>query len=177
MKHNWVDRNPPPSCRRRPRARRGRVSNPPPVSSKGQALRHHAPAPLRADTWVRPYRVKSCRFGVHCGGGGSGLTEVRTVPDNVFRTGLAVQEIAMASRLDVRLDAERRRRLEELVKERGEPISDVVRCLIDDAYDDVIQERRRLAVQRLVALEVEDPPDAATLSRELEAAHEPGGLH
>ena len=83
----------------------------------------------------------------------------------------------MASRLDVRLDAERRRRLEELVKERGEPISDVVRCLIDDAYDDVIQERRRLAVQRLVALEVEDPPDAATLSRELEAAHEPGGLH
>ncbi len=38
------------------------------------------------------------------------------------------------ARLDVRLDAERRRRLEELVEERGIPISDVVRCLIDDAY-------------------------------------------
>ena len=37
-------------------------------------------------------------------------------------------------------------------------------------------ERRRQAVERLVSLEVEDPPDAATLSRELEAAHEPGGL-
>ena len=83
----------------------------------------------------------------------------------------------MATRLEVRLDAERRRRLEELAKEKGEPISEVVRCLIDDAYGGVMQERRRLAVQRLVELEIEDPPDAATLSRELEAAHEPGGLH
>ena len=83
----------------------------------------------------------------------------------------------MAGRLDVRLDAERRRRLEELVEERGAPISEVVRCLIDDAYEDVMQKRRRLAVKRLVGLEVEDPPDAAALSRELEAAHEPGGIH
>ena len=42
-----------------------------------------------------------------------------------------------------------------------------------DAYDDVIQKRRREAVRRLVKLDVEDPPDAAALSRELEAAHEP----
>ncbi len=83
----------------------------------------------------------------------------------------------MATRLEVRLDAERRRRLEELAKEKGEAISEVVRCLIDDAYGGVMQERRKLAVQRLVELEIEDPPDAATLSRELEAAHEPGGLH
>ena len=81
------------------------------------------------------------------------------------------------ARLDVRLDAERRRRLEELVEERGVPISEVVRCLIDDAYEGVVQERRRQAVGRLTRLEVEDPPDAATLSRELEEAHEPGGLH
>ena len=53
----------------------------------------------------------------------------------------------------VRMDAEQRRRLE------------------------VSQERRRQAVERLVRLEVEDPPDAATLSRELEAAHDPGGLY
>lgn len=51
-----------------------------------------------------------------------------------------------------RLDAEQQRRLEAM------------------------QERRRQAVERLVRLEVEDPPDAATLSRELETAHEPGGL-
>ena len=81
------------------------------------------------------------------------------------------------ARLDVRLDSERRRRLEELVEEKGVPISEIVRCLIDDAYEGVVRERRRQAVQRLARLEVEDPPDAATLSRELEAAHEPGGLH
>ena len=81
------------------------------------------------------------------------------------------------ARLDVRLDSERRRRLEELVEERGVPISEIVRCLIDDAYEGVVRERRRQAVQRLARLKVEDPPDAVTLSRELEAAHEPGGLH
>ena len=80
------------------------------------------------------------------------------------------------ARLDVRLDAERRRRLEELVEERGVPISEVVRCLIDDAYEDIMQVRRKQAVERLIALNVEDPPDPDTLSRELEAAHEPGGL-
>ena len=81
------------------------------------------------------------------------------------------------ARLDVRLDAERRRRLEELVEQRGVPISEVVRCLIDDAYEGFMRERRRHAVGRLIRLDVEDTPDSATLSRELEEAHEPGGLY
>lgn len=81
------------------------------------------------------------------------------------------------ARLDVRLDTERRRRLDEVAQEKGVPISEVVRRLIDDAYEIILQERRIEAAKRLVSLEVEDPPDAATLSRELEAAHEPGGLH
>ena len=81
------------------------------------------------------------------------------------------------ARLDVRLDDEQRRRLEELAEAKAKPISDVVRRLIDDAYEDVLRERRRQAVERLIKLEVEDPPDPATLSRELEAAHEPGGIH
>ncbi len=81
------------------------------------------------------------------------------------------------ARLDVRLDAEQRRRLEELAEAKAKPISDIVRGLIDDAYEDVLRDRRRQAVEQLIKLEVEDPPDAATLSRELEAAHEPGGLH
>ena len=81
------------------------------------------------------------------------------------------------ARLDVRLDTEHRHRLEELVEDRGEPISEVVRRLIDDAYEAVVKKRRIQAVERLTRLEVEDPPDPETLSRELEAAHEPGGLH
>ena len=79
------------------------------------------------------------------------------------------------ARLDVRLDAEQRRRLEELAEAREAPISSVVRRLIDDAYEEVLRERRQQAVERLIKLEVEDPPDPATLSRELEAAYDPGG--
>ena len=81
------------------------------------------------------------------------------------------------TRPDVRLDADRRWRLEKLAEERGLPISEVVRRLIDDAYESILRERRKQAVERLTRLEVEDPPDAATLSRELAAAHEPAGLH
>ena len=83
----------------------------------------------------------------------------------------------MASRLDVRLDPERRQRLEEMARDRGSPISDVIRSLIDDAYEGILRERRRKAVDHLVSLEVEDPPDPQELSRELEMTHEPGGLH
>ena len=81
------------------------------------------------------------------------------------------------ARLDVRLDARRRRRLEELAGERGASISEVVRSLIDDAYDDLVRARRSQAIKQLIGMNVEDPPDPDTLSRELEAAHEPGGLH
>ena len=83
----------------------------------------------------------------------------------------------MTSRLDVRLEAEHRRRLEELAQEKGMPISDVVRFLIDGAYEEIMRERRREAAERLIGLNVEDPPDPDILSRELEAAHEPGGLY
>ena len=81
------------------------------------------------------------------------------------------------ARLDVRLDTEHRRRLEELVAERGMPISEVVRRLIDDAYEDVMRKRRREAVERLVSLNAECPPDPAELSKILEEAHAPGGIH
>ena len=40
-----------------------------------------------------------------------------------------------------------------------------------------MRKRRLRAVERLIGLEVEDPPDPATLSRELEGAYEPGGLN
>ena len=81
------------------------------------------------------------------------------------------------ARLNVRLDAERRQRLEELAAAQGAPISQVVRCLIDDAYEDVQRTRRKQAIERLIGLKVEVPQDPEVLSKELEAAHEPGGLH
>ena len=82
----------------------------------------------------------------------------------------------MANRLDVRLDAEHRRRLEELAEAKGCAISEVVRGLIDVGYEGIMRERRREAVERLVRLSVMDAPAPDALSRELEAAHEPSGL-
>ena len=79
-------------------------------------------------------------------------------------------------RLDVRLDTERRRKLGELAAEQGAPISDMVRRLIDRAYEETLQARRKRAAQELGRLEIEDVPDPATLSRQLEGAHEPGSL-
>ena len=83
----------------------------------------------------------------------------------------------MSNRLGVRLNDEHRRRLDELVQEEGATISDVVRRMIDAAYEDMVRTRRMQAMERLIGLNLEDPPDPDTISRELEAAHEPGGLH
>ncbi len=79
-------------------------------------------------------------------------------------------------RLSIRLYSPCRQRLEELATEKNETISDAVRRLIDDAYQHTVQERRIRAVERLVSLEVEDVPDPAQLCRDLETAHEPGGI-
>ena len=81
------------------------------------------------------------------------------------------------ARLNVWLDEEQRRRLDEVVEARGAPISKVVRGLIDDAYEEIMLERRRAAVERMAAMEIDVPLDPDELSRELEAAHEPGGLY
>lgn len=98
-------------------------------------------------------------------------------PYNGIRTICTVRKNELAHRLDVRLDSEHRRRLEELAREQEAAISDVVRSLIDGAYEDVLRDRRRDALEKLVGLNVEDPPDPQTLARELEAAHEPDGIH
>ncbi len=80
------------------------------------------------------------------------------------------------TRLEVRLDEDRRYMLEELAKEKEAPISDVVRALIDDAYEVFTQQRRVQAAKRLISLEVEDMPEPDELSRHLAATYEPGGI-
>ena len=79
-------------------------------------------------------------------------------------------------RLDVRLDQERRRKLRELAAEQGAAVSEMVRRLIDRAYEDTMGARRKRAAQELGQLELEDVPDPATLCRQLEAAYESGDL-
>ena len=67
----------------------------------------------------------------------------------------------MAHRLEVRLDPERRSRLEELAREKGAPISEVVRQLIDDAYEEIDRARRRRAVEIMKSLSLPVPEDPA----------------
>lgn len=74
-------------------------------------------------------------------------------------------------------DEERSVRSVGPVGKRTDSDSEMVCCPADEALEDGLRERRGLAVQRLIAMEVEDPPEPATLSRELEAAHEPGGIN
>lgn len=79
-------------------------------------------------------------------------------------------------RLEVRLDEERRRKLAEVASRRGTPVSEVVRMMIDQAYEDLLRERRSEAARRIASMEIAGVPDPDELSRELERAHEPTGL-
>ena len=83
----------------------------------------------------------------------------------------------IAERLDIRLDSERKRKLAELAESQGASISEVVRTMIDREYEDILREKRREAVRKLAALEIEDVPDPDTVSRQLAAAHDPGDLY
>ena len=80
-------------------------------------------------------------------------------------------------RLDIRLDTECKARLDAVAKDAGLSVSEAVRNMIDQAYEDVLRKERQRAFERLVSLEVETPPDPAELSRELEEAHAPGDLY
>lgn len=82
----------------------------------------------------------------------------------------------MMTRLEVRLDDARRSRLEEMAQTKGVPVSEVVRSLIDDAYEEIARQRRWRAFERLVNLNGEVMPDPEELSRQLDAAHDPCGV-
>ncbi len=75
------------------------------------------------------------------------------------------------SRLEVRLDRERRRKLTEIAAARGAPVSQVIREMIDQAYEEARRADRLRAAQELAQLEVEDVPDQATLNRQLESTY------
>ena len=82
----------------------------------------------------------------------------------------------MVSRFEVRLDKSCRERLDELADTRGITAAEVVRQLIDDAYEEVLRAHRLQAAEELIAMDTEVPPDPAELSRSLESAHDVSGL-
>ncbi|HEU0074148.1 MAG TPA: hypothetical protein VFS30_09060 [Dehalococcoidia bacterium] len=83
----------------------------------------------------------------------------------------------VTERLDVRLDPERRRKLEELAEHRQASVSDTVRELIDQAYEDEAREHRLKLVREIAGLNIEDVPDPEELSRQLAQTHDLGDLY
>jgi len=77
-------------------------------------------------------------------------------------------------RLEVRIDSELRRKLDELAKAEGSPVSVLVREMIETAYEEALLTRRLEAVRRIAESELEDVPDMETLRRQLDEAHDPG---
>jgi len=80
-------------------------------------------------------------------------------------------------RIDIRLDPERRRKLDDLTRLRGESISVVMRKALDHFYDDALRERRLEAVRRLSEMNIEDVPDPEELSRQLNSTYDIGPLY
>ena len=70
-------------------------------------------------------------------------------------------------RLEVRLDSDLKKKLDQIAEIREETISDVVRQLIASAYEDAMLERRLLAVQRIAEANVEEMPDPEELARQM----------
>ena len=82
----------------------------------------------------------------------------------------------MVSRVEVRMDEEHRQRLDDLAEEQNASISDVLRRLIDDAWEAKMLERRRELVREIASYQGEVPDDPQDLFRELESRFESDSL-
>lgn len=82
----------------------------------------------------------------------------------------------MVSRVEFRLDEEHRQRLDDIAEERDASISDVLRGLIDEAWEALMVERRLQLVREIASFHAEVPDDPQDLFRELESRFESDGL-
>jgi predicted transcriptional regulator len=80
-------------------------------------------------------------------------------------------------RVEIRLDPEQRRKLDDIAKRNQVSISDIVRRLIDQEYEEELRQRRIAAVERMARMEVEDVPDPEELSRQLDETYSVGDLY
>ena len=74
-------------------------------------------------------------------------------------------------RIEVRLDPETRRILEEMAAARGSSVSELLRSLIERSYQEEVNEARIAAAQRIGEMSVEDVPDADVLKEQFAAAN------
>ncbi len=78
----------------------------------------------------------------------------------------------VTKRVEVRLDEETAGTLTELATERQTTVSEVMREAVRRLDDDYRRERRRLAVDRLAAMEIEEMPDPDELARQMNSMYD-----
>jgi predicted transcriptional regulator len=78
-----------------------------------------------------------------------------------------------SERVEVRLDPETRGKLEEVAAARGSSVSELVRALIEESYEEEIAREREAAAERIGAMEIEDVPAPEELKRQFTEAHGP----
>jgi hypothetical protein len=78
----------------------------------------------------------------------------------------------VTDRYEIRLDPERREKLTYLASKREIPVSETVRRIIDEAYDEAMIEYRLDLVRQIAEAEIEDVPHPKELSRQLDATHD-----
>lgn len=79
----------------------------------------------------------------------------------------------MTNRLEIRLDTERRRKLDELARSHHVSVSDLIRTLLDHEYEEWLRAERVRAAQEMAALSIEDVPEPDLLGQQLSEAYEP----
>ncbi len=76
-------------------------------------------------------------------------------------------------RFEIRLDPERRRRLDQVAKDEGKSDADAFRRLLDLGYEGWMRDRRLDAVRRIAEMELpDDVPDPEELNRQLESTYD-----
>jgi hypothetical protein len=78
----------------------------------------------------------------------------------------------VTERLEIRIDKERKQYLEWVAKDEARSISDAVRLLLDRGFEEWMKERRRLAVERIAAMEIEEMPDPEELARQMDSMYD-----
>jgi len=78
----------------------------------------------------------------------------------------------VSQRLEIRLDTERREHVDFVAEEEGVSTTDAIRRLLDRGFEDWMKERRRLAVDRIAAMEIEEMPDPEELARQMDSMYD-----
>lgn len=75
-------------------------------------------------------------------------------------------------RFEIRLDPEREDHVEYVAEEEGVSVTDAFRRLLDRGWEDWMKERRRIAVDRIAAMEIEEMPEPDELARQMDAMYD-----